>query len=545
MTEAPAAHAHKANQPPTSVKETVISLLIAFTIALIFRGIVLEPFQIPTGSMAPTLLGAHVRIRDRDTGYEWPISPSDFVDGNMENAQPRQQIATAREPNTDRLLPPFTKDSSSGDRIFVLKYDYPYGTPARWDVVVFRNPTNPQVYYIKRLVGLENEELSIVNGDVFVRPYKADRKETPEQCWESPEWKIARKPRRSQDATWQLIFDSTFEPANPVRDGKRWFTSPWLASTEKEKWKTNDTTVYKYEGSGPTSLNWDTKSRPIDDLNHYNDTPQLNARKNMPVQRYPVPDLRVSFGIKPAAANASAGATIKVNSHEFRGQVEGTKALVEMRPLGDPNAPWKVLGSKDGISPLGPDRVTNFEFRHVDQALAVLIDGVVACEGFYEWTPAQRVVYSTGKPLAAMLSLAVRPVPLSEPSNYTKPEVKIDISGAAELHRVRLDRDLFYQPVQHVMPQWRDTPCRGSHPTTLAIQHANEFFMMGDNSPASLDGRLWGEPDPWVSELIDPRPGVVPRDLIVGKAFCVFFPALSRKWGMIPIPDFGNVRWIW
>jgi len=195
--EVPGAKAVKGGQPPTSIKETVISLLIAFTIALIFRGIVLEPFQIPTGSMAPTLLGAHVRIRDRETGYEWPISPSQFVDGNMENAEPKQKIDTAREPNTDRLLAPFTKDSSSGDRIFVLKYDYPYGTPARWDVVVFRNPTNPQVYYIKRLVGLENEELSIVGGDVFVRPYKADRKETPEQCWEDHEGKVARKPRRA------------------------------------------------------------------------------------------------------------------------------------------------------------------------------------------------------------------------------------------------------------------------------------------------------------------------------------------------------------
>ncbi|MBX3388352.1 MAG: hypothetical protein KF691_02725 [Phycisphaeraceae bacterium] len=540
MTEANVA---KPGQQPTSVKETVISLLIAFTIALIFRGIVLEPFQIPTGSMAPTLLGAHVRIRDKDNGYQWPISPSDFVDGNMENAQPRQQITTAHEPNTDRLLPPFTKDSSSGDRIFVMKYDYPYGDPARWDVVVFRNPTNPQVYYIKRLVGLENEELSIVDGDVFVRPFRPDRKETPAECWENSEWKIARKPLRAQNATWQLIFDSTYEPLNPVRDGKRWFTSPWVPGGDK--WTVNDTTVYRYDGAGPGSLTWDTKFRPITDLNHYNDTPQLNARKNMPVQRYPVPDLRVSYGIKPASASASAGATIKVNSHEFRGRVEGTKALVEMRPIGDANAPWKVLASKEGIRPLGPDRVTNLDFRHVDQALQLFIDGELVCEGFYDWTPAQRVEYSTGKPLEAMLSLAVRPVPLSEPFNYTKPEVKIDVSGPAELHRVRLDRDLFYQPAQHVMPQWRDTPCRGSHPTTLAIQHANEFFMMGDNSPASLDARLWGEPDPWVAELIDDRPGVVPRDLIVGKAFCVFFPALSRKWGLIPIPDFGNVRWIW
>lgn len=536
------ATASKASQPPTSVKETVISLLIAFTIALIFRGIVLEPFQIPTGSMAPTLLGAHVRIRDRETGYQWPISPSDFVDGNMENAQPVQDVTAAREPNTNRELAPFKKDASSGDRIFVLKYDYPFGSPSRWDVVVFRNPTNPQVYYIKRLVGLENEELSIVGGDVYVRPYKEGRKETPEACWLSPEWKIARKPLRAQDATWQLMFDSTYQPLNPIRDGKRWFVSPWVP--ENTGWKVNDTTVYTYEGSGPTSLVWDTKSRPIDDLNHYNDTPQLNGRR-MGLPRFPISDLRVSYGVRPAKEGAAAGATIQANSHQFRGRVEGSKAMVEMRPAGDDKAPWKILASKEGVRPLGPDRVTNLDIRHVDQAVQLFIDGKLACEGFYDWSPAQRVEFATGKPLSDMLSLNVRPVPLSDPRNYVKPEVKIEVSGPAELHRVRLDRDLFYQPVQHVMPQWRDVPCRGSHPTELAVQHANEFFMMGDNSPASLDGRLWGETDPWVAKLIDSHEGVVPRDLIVGKAFCVFFPALSKQWGTIPVPDLGNVRWIW
>lgn len=527
----------------TSVKETVISLLIAFTIALIFRGIVLEPFQIPTGSMAPTLLGAHVRIRDRETGYQWPLSPSEFVDGSMENAQPRQTITTAHEPNTDRLLPSFTKDSSSGDRIFVLKYGYPYGTPSRWDVVVFRNPTNPQVYYIKRLIGLENEELSLVGGDVFVRPYKEGRNETPEETWQSPEWKIARKNLRAQNATWQLIFDSIYQPTNPVRDGKRWFTSPWVPKTPG--WKVDDTTVYEYKGDAPTSLEWDARFRPIDDLNHYNDTPQLNYRRGMPIPRFPVPDVRVSFGIEPKKAGESAAVLLKANSHEFRGRLDGDKAVVEMRLAANADAPWKVLAEKAGLKPLEPGHVTNFDFRHVDQSVQLFINDSLACEGTYDWTPAQRVEYSTGKPLAKMLSLDVRPVPLSEPSTYLKPELKIEVSGPCELRRVRLERDLYYQPVQHVMPQWRDTPARGTHPTSLAVQKSNEFFMLGDNSPASLDGRLWGGNDPWVSELIDPNEGIVPRDLIVGKAFCVFFPALSRQWGLVPIPDFGNVRWIW
>jgi hypothetical protein len=77
------------------------------------------------------------------------------------------------------------------------------------------------------------------------------------------------------------------------------------------------------------------------------------------------------------------------------------------------------------------------------------------------------------------------------------------------------------------------------------VQQANEFFFLGDNSPASLDGRLWGESDPWVQTLIDPADGIVARDLIVGKAFCVFFPAMSKQWGRVPVPDLGQLRWIW
>ena len=41
-----------------SIKETIESILIAFILAFIFRGFVVEAFVIPTGSMATTLLGA-------------------------------------------------------------------------------------------------------------------------------------------------------------------------------------------------------------------------------------------------------------------------------------------------------------------------------------------------------------------------------------------------------------------------------------------------------------------------------------------------------
>ena len=40
----------------------------------------------------------------------------------------------------------------------------------RWDVAVFKLPEEPEVRYIKRLVGMPNEVIRIDGGDLWVRP---------------------------------------------------------------------------------------------------------------------------------------------------------------------------------------------------------------------------------------------------------------------------------------------------------------------------------------------------------------------------------------
>ena len=66
--------------------------------------------------------------------------------------------------------------SFKGDRILVMMfpYDLPFlpgsGPPERWDVVVFRYPEEPELSYIKRLVGLPGETIRIAHGDVYVKP---------------------------------------------------------------------------------------------------------------------------------------------------------------------------------------------------------------------------------------------------------------------------------------------------------------------------------------------------------------------------------------
>ena len=56
----------------------------------------------------------------------------------------------------------------SGEYILTSKITYRFRNPVRGDVIVFKSPKNPDIDYIKRIVGLPGDQISIVNGDIFV-----------------------------------------------------------------------------------------------------------------------------------------------------------------------------------------------------------------------------------------------------------------------------------------------------------------------------------------------------------------------------------------
>src|SRR5215467_7740815 len=79
MTEsnpAPARASQAAAADVGGIKDTIESILVAFILAFVFRAFVVEAFVIPTGSMAPTLLGANMRYRCDDCGYEFTVNYS-------------------------------------------------------------------------------------------------------------------------------------------------------------------------------------------------------------------------------------------------------------------------------------------------------------------------------------------------------------------------------------------------------------------------------------------------------------------------------------
>ena len=223
------------------VKDTIESILIAFILAFIFRAFIVEAFVIPTGSMAPTLMGAHMSFKCPDCGYRWSTDYRTQENADTPNRANGRVFAIIC-PNCGFRLPRENKEDPEndatnpavdfGDRILVLKYLYLFSDPARWDVVVFKSPAIPgyQVNYIKRLVGKPNESIMVLDGDIYVG-HKGDK---------LSDYKVQSKPRSAQEALWRIVYDNDFQPQAPgqarfvyerdgsVKDRDPAWNQPWV-----------------------------------------------------------------------------------------------------------------------------------------------------------------------------------------------------------------------------------------------------------------------------------------------------------------------------
>ncbi len=521
-------------RPPqqTNLKETFTSIIIAFAMAFIFRGFVVEAFVIPTGSMAPTLRGAHLQWRDRESGYQWAGGPQD---GNPMAPPPIQRDTVGINVNTGKRMEEREKRLSGGDRIFVLKYLYSVYDPKRFDVVVFKNPTDPPVSYIKRLIGLPGEEVALVDGDVFVRRPAAGEQVT--DSWLASDWQVQSKPEHVQRTLWMDVFDSSY---TPLRDTA--FRTPFRGvtdgSVDATTWDTTaNTGVYVYKGDKPTALEW--WGRP-DSIPSLSDWYAYNVDRSPAggFQRFPISDLRMSLGVRPEADGAKASAVIVARGHEFRCDVEGDAVTLRMR-AGNAQE-WTTLGTGTLDAPLRAGHVTNLDFWHVDQTLQLWVDDRLVARGSYTWTLQDRLRFALGAEVADLRGNigALR----AETRPPSAAGMRWEFAGGPlSVYRVKVQRDVYYQP--NVMNDRRE-PALATHPDAPLLLDHDQFFTCGDNSPNSLDGRLWGRPSPWVA-AIDPAPGVVHRDLVIGKAFFVYFPALQRTQVGLPMIDAGKLRWVW
>jgi signal peptidase I len=119
------------------IVETIKTVVYAMLIAIAIRTIAFEPFNIPSGSMIPTLLvGDYLFVSKYSYGYSrysLPLSPPLF----------------------------------SG-RVF----GHP---PERGDVAVFKLPRDTSVDYIKRIVGLPGDTIQMIHGQLFINGKQVER----------------------------------------------------------------------------------------------------------------------------------------------------------------------------------------------------------------------------------------------------------------------------------------------------------------------------------------------------------------------------------
>src|SRR6516165_6886595 len=69
------------SKPRESYRDTVEAIVVAFILALLVRGFEAEAFVIPTGSMAPTLMGRHKEITCPQCRYVYAVNASEETEG--------------------------------------------------------------------------------------------------------------------------------------------------------------------------------------------------------------------------------------------------------------------------------------------------------------------------------------------------------------------------------------------------------------------------------------------------------------------------------
>jgi signal peptidase I len=136
-------------QEKSGVKDTIRVVIHALILALLVRIFLFQPFNIPSGSMIPTLLvGDYLFVSKYSYGYS-------------------------------RYSFPFGPNLFSG-RIWAKE-------PDRGDVVVFKLPRDNETDYIKRVIGLPGDEIQMIHGVLHINGEAVKKERVDDFVMRDPE----------------------------------------------------------------------------------------------------------------------------------------------------------------------------------------------------------------------------------------------------------------------------------------------------------------------------------------------------------------------
>lgn len=546
--------------------DTLDSIVVAFILAFVFRAFVVEAFVIPTGSMAPTLYGAHGTIICEDCGTEFSYGLLDSRRAARNSDVTFKSHAVCpncAHANTDLRQNDLARNKHAGDRILVLKWPYDFGIdalgPQRWDVTVFKNPSDGYQNYIKRLAGLPNEVLMIVDGDIYTAPTQDLSAETlaaidelrhekyelrtgqrygtlsqvPSSVLEELDEKlrIARKTRVAQKALWFTVYDHDYPPRElddlqPRWEAGRGAESPWNPGPRRAR----------FAGQDGAADYLELAQKSVSARCAYNVSPFGRLSRRPPF----VSDQRVSFVLAPESPSGRLHLRLEKRDRVFWATLDfsGLVTLSESEDVPDESAP--VLTSKK-LAPFVPGKAVEVVFENVDYRVTLSVGGaeVLATSNDSE----SSAYYGPN-----LRQLRRQRIPPSVPPRL------YGVNGNFELTHLLVERDVYYYQVNGSPtggPNGLASPAWGTCNNPILLRE-DEFFMLGDNSAASQDSRLWSKLGP---HLVDRQEacqlGTVLRDQLIGKAFFVYWPSGHRlDWLPRPfcdigfVPNVGRMRWI-
>ena len=449
---------------------------------MLLRFFVAEAYVVPTGSMAPTILGMHRE-------FDCPNCRQRFAVGVDEAGQLAGQTVCPNCGNGEFGSTPGV--DASGDRLLVQKFLYDFRAPRRWEAAVFQSPIEPEQAYVKRVVGLPGESVQIVAGDVWINGA------------------IARKTLGETRATRIPVFDNRFQPQDAARFPR------WIFDGDRSKrftttgWRTIGTTfVHEPTAASDAGDDWLTYRHwdpdradfgPIRDSYAYNGGSHHagNVVRDLTVagsilvrEDVDSVELRLVHGIDRFVV------AIPVNGR-------GTVGVTRNNELLDVALGHPGLRS----SPVDSPEWHDFELAVVDQRISATLDGERLFEPIdYELTGSP--VLTTPTPFA----LGV-------------------VNGTVEVKDVRIYRDIYYTGELAAAVR---RPAAVDAPFLLGD---DEFFVLGDNSPVSNDSRFWADrPVVRRSRLLG-KPFLVH---LPGQAYGVKLFGHELGW----IPDFREIRYI-
>ena len=571
-------HRTKPRPNVSGARESVESFVLVF-LGFLVLGLEAEGFVIPTGSMAPTLMGRHKEVTCPECGFTYAVNADNEVGTNAPTRPESRWVVAGTCVNCRYVARIDDLPNFQGDRIYVMKTPltlplFPtLGTArlGRWDIAVFKVPEEPEVRYIKRLIGMPDEVVRIHRGDIWVRRGGKDAPFT--------------RPYRSlahQEAMQIAVHDDTHRPKALAGDPRwrRW--APGAEGGWKESPVPGNASRYeiaadapewaelRYRNVVPHPEQWASivrgeelphppRASLITDFYAYNTelTEDMGIHPSASRKSWNHPhwvgDLTVKFDLEVPARKGSVRINLTKGGIGNICEIDLESNQVSLRH-GNTLVGGPVPA---GITRTGTHAVS---FANVDDRLTIQIDGALPFGEGVVLVPEEEEFPNAAdlSPVAISArgaSVAVSGLRISRDIYYTLDPARSDLP--------LLDREPFLSDPEALF-DWLGDPSRFEafaerQPSDYPIGPGH-YMMLGDNSPWSKDGRAWRRTDQ--IDPSDPTSGwdqsgreswEVPEALLIGKAFCVYWPHLKPIWPNVhlgrdlrlpAVPNFAEMRWI-